>query len=126
MSPCAYRMNEHSDLCLCLRHTCRAACKSLVQLTPTCSYYFHRAILTAAIPRIRTNLTFLRYFLRANGEVILGGTAYHNNSDTKVSADDTRHILEVTRQLVPSLAVSINTLLDTLTTKMLGLIIFGQ
>ncbi|KAJ7374087.1 hypothetical protein OS493_009418 [Desmophyllum pertusum] len=41
---------------------------------------------------------------QANGEVILGGTAYHNNSDTKVSADDTRHILEVTRQLMPSLA----------------------
>ncbi|KAK2558302.1 D-aspartate oxidase [Acropora cervicornis] len=38
-----------------------------------------------------------------NGEVVLGGTAYHNNFDTRVNADDTRHILESTSQLVPSL-----------------------
>ncbi|PFX20957.1 D-aspartate oxidase-like isoform X1 [Stylophora pistillata] len=41
---------------------------------------------------------------QANGEVVLGGTGYHQTSDTKISADDTRHILEVTRELVPSLA----------------------
>jgi len=46
------------------------------------------------------------YFFRANGEVVLGGTAYHNNFDTRVNADDTRHILESTSQLVPSLKVS--------------------
>ncbi|XP_068679673.1 D-amino acid oxidase-like isoform X1 [Montipora foliosa] len=40
---------------------------------------------------------------QANGEVVLGGTAYHNNFDTRVDADDTRHILEATSQLVPSL-----------------------
>lgn len=40
---------------------------------------------------------------QANGEVVLGGTAYHNNFDTRVNADDTRHILESTSQLVPSL-----------------------
>ncbi|XP_020631851.1 D-amino-acid oxidase-like isoform X1 [Orbicella faveolata] len=40
---------------------------------------------------------------QANGEVVLGGTGYHNNFDTKVSADDTRHILEVTSKLIPSL-----------------------
>ena len=45
-------------------------------------------------------------FLRANGEVVLGGTAYHNNFDTRVNADDTRHILETTSQLMPSLKVS--------------------
>ena len=51
--------------------------------------------------------TYLCHSLpRANGEVVLGGTGYHHNSDTRISADDTRHILEVTRELVPSLAVS--------------------
>jgi len=40
---------------------------------------------------------------QANGEVVLGGTAYHNNFDTRVNADDTRHILETTSQLMPSL-----------------------
>lgn len=40
---------------------------------------------------------------QANGEVVLGGTGYHNNFDLRVSADDTRHILEATSQLIPSL-----------------------
>lgn len=46
------------------------------------------------------------FFARANGEVVLGGTGYHNNFDLRVSADDTRHILEATSQLIPSLKVS--------------------
>ena len=46
------------------------------------------------------------FFVRANGEVVLGGTGYHNNFDLRVSADDTRHILEATSQLIPSLKVS--------------------
>ena len=55
------------------------------------------------IPKV---LTF-SFLFRANGEVVLGGTAYHNNFDTRVDADDTRHILEATSQLVPSLKVSV-------------------
>ena len=54
-----------------------------------------------------SRLTLCFYFFRANGEVVLGGTGYHNNFDTKVSADDTRHILEVTSKLIPSLKVSL-------------------
>lgn len=46
------------------------------------------------------------FFVRANGEVVLGGTGYHNNFDLRVSADDTRQILEATSQLIPSLKVS--------------------